>query len=351
VCTLLVISRQLIHLAVKKVRPLRRRMARVIVIGRERDCERMMQSKPPSRAFGFEVVDVLTTDSLNANVPHGVHPLDELEYLIHERGADTALLCGYPGSEAISRAMRAAISSECQILSWNAGYDVSGAQPSLVWRNGHPLLEWRAPALRWWQLLAKRVLDVVISGVALVTLSPVFLAIGVLVRLGSPGPVIFGHPRLGRFGRVFRCYKFRSMYQNAEQRLRSDPVLYQQYVQNDFKLAAERDPRITPIGRFLRRTSLDELPQFWNVFTGEMSLVGPRPIVPDELQHYRGETPLFLSLKPGITGAWQVNGRSSVAYPHRTTIELDYVQGWSLASDLGILLRTLPAVVFGRGAH
>jgi lipopolysaccharide/colanic/teichoic acid biosynthesis glycosyltransferase len=141
------------------------------------------------------------------------------------------------------------------------------------------------------------------------------------------------------------------MYRDAEQRLHADPDLFSEYVENDFKLPAARDARITPVGRFLRRTSLDELPQLWNVITGEMSLVGPRPIVPDELQHYRGDTPLFLSLRPGMTGAWQVNGRSAVAYPQRTSIELDYVQRWSLVSDLGIMLRTFPAVMFGRGAH
>ena len=117
------------------------------------------------------------------------------------------------------------------------------------------------------------------------------------------------------------------------------------------RLPASIDTRITWIGRFLRRTSLDELPQLWNVLKGEMSLVGPRPIVPDEIHHYEGEGPLLLSLKPGMTGEWQVSGRSSVAYPERANVELRYVEGWSLWRDVGILLRTLPAVIATRGAH
>lgn len=138
---------------------------------------------------------------------------------------------------------------------------------------------------------------------------------------------------------------------NAEAILRSDPELYAEYVRNDFKLPPERDTRITRMGRFLRRTSLDELPQLWNVLRGEMSLVGPRPVVVDELTHYGTEKPVFLSLKPGVTGAWQVNGRSSVPYPDRAMVELEYVRSWSLGRDLQILLQTVPAVLAQRGAH
>jgi len=141
------------------------------------------------------------------------------------------------------------------------------------------------------------------------------------------------------------------MYADAEAKLLSDPVLYRQYVEHDYKLPATTDTRITRIGHFLRRTSLDELPQLWNVVKGDMSLVGPRPIVPDEIHHYNGEGPLLLSLKPGMTGAWQVMGRSAVAYPARVTVELDYVEGWSLSRDLAILVRTIPAVLGGRGAY
>jgi Sugar transferases involved in lipopolysaccharide synthesis len=150
---------------------------------------------------------------------------------------------------------------------------------------------------------------------------------------------------------MFSCYKFRSMYADAEERLQEDEVLYQQYLEHDYKLPATIDTRITRVGRFLRRTSLDELPQLWNVLKGDMSLVGPRPIIPDEIHHYNGEAPLLLCLKPGITGAWQVSGRSNLQYPERATVELEYVERWSLLRDLGILLRTIPTVLHQRGAH
>jgi lipopolysaccharide/colanic/teichoic acid biosynthesis glycosyltransferase len=141
------------------------------------------------------------------------------------------------------------------------------------------------------------------------------------------------------------------MYVDAEERLRANEELYALYVAGDYKLPEDLDNRITRVGRFLRRTSLDELPQLFNVLRGDMSLVGPRPIVPDELRHYPQEGPLLLSLRPGLTGAWQVNGRSTVSYPIRADLELDYVESWSIAKDFKILLQTLPAVIAQKGAH
>jgi exopolysaccharide production protein ExoY len=345
---MLAVSRFVLDAVAKRIRPLQARLPRVVMIGLRQDCERMRFRSAATP--GFEVVEVIATDEWGESAT-AVHPLDELEYRMYASTADTALICGYPGSQVVQRVMRAAMSTECQVLSWNPSFDVSGAQPTLIWRAGLPLMEWRAPALRWWQMIGKRALDVAVSSVALIVFAPVIAVLGIMVKLDSPGPAVFGQPRLGRFGRVFRCFKMRSMYADAEQRLRSDPALYADYVQNDYKLPPERDNRITPIGRFLRKTSLDELPQLWNVLKGDMSLVGPRPIVPEELEHYRQESPLFLSLRPGMTGAWQVGGRSAVAYPERSGIELEYIQGWSLMSDLGILARTVPAVARGLGAH
>jgi lipopolysaccharide/colanic/teichoic acid biosynthesis glycosyltransferase len=138
---------------------------------------------------------------------------------------------------------------------------------------------------------------------------------------------------------------------DAEQVLRDDPVLYSQYVKNNYKLPEGEDPRITRMGLLLRKTSLDELPQFWNVLRGDMSLVGPRPVIPDELNEYGDKRRVLLSVKPGMSGAWAISGRSRVGYPQRATIELGYVQRWRLKADLSILWRTLPAVVTRRGAH
>jgi lipopolysaccharide/colanic/teichoic acid biosynthesis glycosyltransferase len=141
------------------------------------------------------------------------------------------------------------------------------------------------------------------------------------------------------------------MHADAERRLRADAALRRQYVSNHFKIPRHLDPRITRLGHFLRRSSLDELPQLFNVLCGEMSIVGPRPIVPLESTNYGDELSLLLSVRPGLTGAWAVRGRSSVGYPHRAAIELDYVRTWSFATDLNILIRTPSAVFSQRGAH
>ena len=194
-------------------------------------------------------------------------------------------------------------------------------------------------------------IDLPLAMVALILVAPLMLVLAMLVRLGSPGPVLFRQRRLGRGGRSFACLKFRSMRVDAEDVLRRDPAARARYVANGYKLPADEDPRITAIGRFLRSTSLDELPQLFNVVRGEMSLVGPRPIVPAELVEYGDSAAEFLAAIPGITGRWQVSGRSNLFYPERAAVELEYITRWSLREDVRILLRTLPVVLRRAGAH
>jgi len=197
---------------------------------------------------------------------------------------------------------------------------------------------------------AKRALDLTTSFVAL----PVILVVGgliaLLVAVTSRGPVFFFQERLGRGGVPFRLVKFRTMQIDAEERLRSDPVLWEQYVLNDFKLPASLESRVTPVGRFLRRTSLDELPQLLNVLRGQMSLVGPRPIVPEELEKYGTDSEAYLAVRPGITGLWQVSGRSGVGYPERVDFDRQYAETWTLGLDVKILVRTPITVLRGHGA-
>jgi exopolysaccharide production protein ExoY len=199
---------------------------------------------------------------------------------------------------------------------------------------------------------AKRILDIVGSIVLIAVLSPVMVLAAVLVRLSSPGPILFAQERLGRNGRKFRMLKFRTMHADAEERLHSDPDLYRIYLENNHKIPAEMDPRIAPFGRFLRATSLDELPQLFNVLAGDMSLVGPRPVTPPQLEQYGEYGPLFLSVKPGITGYWQVSGRSEIRdFSRRATLDIEYIRDQSLKTDVDILLRTIPAVLRRKGAH
>ena len=198
----------------------------------------------------------------------------------------------------------------------------------------------------------KRVMDGLFAVVAFVVLSPAFVVIPLLIKLTSRGPVFYRHRRLGRNGREFRIWKFRSMYADADARLESilakDPARRAEWEAN-FKLS--RDPRVTPFGRFLRKTSLDELPQLFNVFSGEMSLIGPRPIVDGEVRHYGDAYKVFSSVRPGITGLWQVSGRSDTGYARRVALDTYYVMNWSSWLDMWILLRTVFAVLFMRGAR
>jgi lipopolysaccharide/colanic/teichoic acid biosynthesis glycosyltransferase len=150
---------------------------------------------------------------------------------------------------------------------------------------------------------------------------------------------------------MFACYKFRTMFADAERKLLADPELYRRYVANDYKLPDGEDPRVTHLGAFLRKSSLDELPQLFNVLRGEMSLVGPRPIVEDELDWYGDRAPELLTAIPGLTGRWQVQGRSKLGYPDRVGVELAYVHEWSLRTDLAYLVKTVPAVLSRRGAY
>jgi exopolysaccharide biosynthesis polyprenyl glycosylphosphotransferase len=179
-------------------------------------------------------------------------------------------------------------------------------------------------------------------------LSPVFVATAIAVKLDSPGPVFFRQTRVGKNGRPFKMLKFRSMHVDAEARLESLRGL-NEVSGPVFKM--KNDPRITRVGAFIRRTSLDELPQFLNVLSGEMSIVGPRPPVPSEVRQYQRWQRRRLSVKPGITCTWQVSGRSNVSFDQWMKLDLEYIDTWSLWQDIQICFRTVPAVLLSRGAH
>jgi Undecaprenyl-phosphate galactose phosphotransferase WbaP len=199
--------------------------------------------------------------------------------------------------------------------------------------------------------LLKRVFDVLAAGAGLLVLSPLLGWIAWQVKRDG-GPAFYGHKRVGLRGRYFSCYKFRSMVLNSDkvlkQLLADDPVAREEW-QRDFKL--KNDPRITRIGAFLRRTSLDELPQLWNVLKGDMSLVGPRPVIEEELQRYGNKLRYYLFVRPGITGLWQISGRNDVDYSERISFDTWYTKNWCLWYDIAILLRTVKVVFEGRGAY
>ena len=200
----------------------------------------------------------------------------------------------------------------------------------------------------------KRGFDIFFSLICLILGTPCFLLIALLIFFTSRGKIIYSHERIGRGGKSFRCYKFRSMYRNADQRLKTllvaNPHLQKEWEQC-YKL--KKDPRITPFGAFLRKTSLDELPQFWNVLKGDLSVVGPRPVVKDELEkYYHVKAYKILSIRPGLTGIWQVSGRSNIQ-SYNTRIQMDeyYVDHHSFRLDLKLIAKTIPAMLLSKGAY
>jgi lipopolysaccharide/colanic/teichoic acid biosynthesis glycosyltransferase len=199
--------------------------------------------------------------------------------------------------------------------------------------------------------LGKRLLDIITVCVFLPYLVPLFLIVALIVRLSSPGPLLYRQRRIGRFGSEFTLWKFRSMYRNSDEILRNylaaTPEAAHEWKQTH-KL--RDDPRVTRLGKWLRRTSLDELPQFLNVLLGTMSLVGPRPIVSAEKVQYRESYFFYASAKPGLTGLWQVSGRSNLSYRQRVALDVEYIRGWNLALDFQILWRTAGAVWASKGA-
>ena len=219
-----------------------------------------------------------------------------------------------------------------------------------AWRS----IRCHAKRLGWvWVLaaarFAKQVLDLVVAGLALVILGPFILAVMVAIRADSPGPVLFKQTRVGRWGRLFTMWKFRSMYVDAEARKAILDAANEMAGGVTFKM--RRDPRITRVGRFIRRGSIDELPQLWTVLRGDMSLVGPRPPLPSEVAKYTLADRRRLEVKPGITCLWQVSGRSELPFHRQVELDVEYIESHSLRRDLAILLRTIPAVLLGKGAY
>lgn len=320
-----------------------------LFVGPAEDCRETMRGPAFDGNLEYRILGFV--DVHNPPRPGAFGHIVDFAQVLHDSGAEAVVICGYLTDPSFHDVVEASLIAGCRVLSAPRAIAVAGVQPTVVWRRSQVLIELTRPTLKRWQLVLKRIVDVMASAAGLLLLSPVLGLIAVAVKLESPGPAMFGHRRLGKDGRPFRCYKFRSMHADAELRLRSDVALYREYLANSYKLAEHRDPRVTRIGRFLRKTSLDELPQLLNVLVGDMSLVGPRPIVPQEIDEYGTGAPSFLSLKPGITGAWQVNGRSALGYPDRAGVELEYVRNWSLGRDLDILLRTFPVVFGRRGAH
>ena len=295
-------------------------------------------------ALGYRVIGFLGRPS--PGCPTVLGPLDAIEEIVHEGVVDEVVAAFGPDEGSYLEPVVSLCQQEGKrlrvVLRPGLG-PVSGGRVESV--GGHEILTISNGPDRLLGLLVKRVLDVGLASLALLVLAPVLLVIALAVWLENRGPVLFRQTRVGLHGRPFTIIKFRTMVPDAELRL-AELALLNEISGHAFKLSA--DPRVTRVGRALRRASLDELPQFWNVLRGQMSIVGPRPPLPDEVASYDLWHRRRLSMKPGITGLWQISARLEEEFDRWVELDLNYIDRWSLWLDLKIMIRTLPAMLSGR---
>jgi exopolysaccharide biosynthesis polyprenyl glycosylphosphotransferase len=343
----LIAERHLIDHMVRKLWPIGPGAARALLIGSPEHTRRAIEHPALADAREFSFGGILDPQELG--LLQGRSGFSRLCHTIKRYRADTLVLSGPFEDEALALVIEAAGAAGCQLYALPRAFALGGVESQMVWRRGAPLVALNRPGLRGRQLLLKRTLDIIASGLGIVFLSPVFGLVAIAVTISSRGPVLFRQMRVGLGGKPFRITKFRSMVSDAESR-RDD--LNGKSVYPDMRLfKVKDDPRVTRLGAFLRRTSLDELPQLFNVFKGEMSLVGPRPPLPAEVDLYEEHHYTRFDVKPGMTGPWQVNGRNLITdFEEVIRLETDYIREWTIWKDLGLLLKTIPAVIYMRGA-
>lgn len=325
----------------------------ILLIGTGKVAQNFARLLRTHKDWGFRLIGFMDVEP--GRVGHellGVPVLGGLERLpdfLHERVVDEvvfALPRRFLGhiEESLKTCEKIGVRAHV-LLDW---YSMKVAKTQLGEFHGLPMLTLTTTPFSEAKLLLKRMFDVAVSFILLALLSPILLIIAGLIKMTSPGPILIKQVRCGLGGRKFTFYKYRSMNADAEERKReleplnemSGPV---------FKI--KDDPRITPVGRIIRKLSIDELPQLWNVLKGEMSLVGPRPPIPEEVQQYESWQRRRLSMRPGLTCLWQINGRNEVDFDQWMRLDLEYIDNWSLGLDFKIILRTIPVVLTGHGAH
>ena len=327
-------------------------MTPVVVAGDSRHVDEIAKVLRRETWLGYRVVGAITRDPVSMT-PSGLNVLGRLAdtvAVIEEHRAATVIFAeGSFQSPADFRRMAWELEEQdIHMIVVPAFTDVSAQRLDVRPVAGLPLVDVDRPqaieAARW----IKRTFDVVGSGILLLLASPLMALTALAIKLEDGGPVLFKQTRVGHKGRIFECMKFRSMATDAEARL-AELAAQNEGAGPLFKLA--HDPRVTRVGRFIRRFSIDELPQLWNTFRGDMSLVGPRPALPSEVALYEPDTRRRLEVRPGLTGLWQVSGRSNLSWDDTVRLDLYYVDNWSMVQDLMILARTAQAVVGSAGAY
>jgi len=326
---------------------------RVVLVGAG-DVGRMVMRNIAARpSLGYRLIGFLDDNPTKSSTDIGrfraLGPLENFDQVLSTYPVDEAIIClPWQSHRTVARLL-----NQCELAGVRAHivpdlFQLTKNQMRVEDLNGVPLISTRDVSIAGWNLILKRVMDLAIVSIGSLFALPVGLLVALVVRLDSPGPVIYRQTRIGKNGKPFAIYKFRSMVENAEER-RMEIAALNEATGPLFKV--RDDPRRTRTGRILRRFSLDELPQLINVFRGEMSFIGPRPNLPEEVEQYKEWHKKRLSVSPGMTGLWQVSGRSDLTFDEMVLLDIYYAENWSLGMDLGILLKTGPRVLFAKGAY
>ncbi len=330
--------------------------SRTVVVGTRDDIEYAIRTISPEGRLGYRVVGVavldedagsITVDGITYPATHGT---DAVARTAHALRADTIVVTNQPNDDPsyVKRLAWELEGTASELVLCSRIADVAGPRMTLSPVEGLPLIHVKIPMFEGSAYMYKRALDIITSSLALLVFAPFAAVIALLIKLDDPGPALFYQSRVGRDGREFKMVKFRSMRVDAESELQA-LLAANEGAGLLFKM--KDDPRVTRVGRVLRRFSLDEVPQFWNVLRGDMSVVGPRPPLPSEVTAYDGNVYRRLYIKPGITGPWQVGGRSDLSWEESVRLDLRYVENWSVLSDLVLMWRTALVMLRPEGAY
>lgn len=330
--------------------------SRTLVVGNRDDVEYVVRTLHPIGASGYQVVGATLLDgnARDVEVDGTRFPVlgnvNTVASVAAELGADTIIVASRPDGdpEFVKQLSWQLEGTASELVLSSRLTDVAGPRISFAPVEGLPLIQVEIPTYEGGRHMLKRALDIAVSALALIPIGLVSLVLVPLIKLDSPGPALFFQERVGRDGRRFKIVKFRSMKTDAEQQL---AALKEQNEGAGLLFKMKDDPRVTRVGKVLRKLSLDELPQFWNVLVGDMSVVGPRPPLPSEVTAYDGTVFRRLYIKPGITGLWQVSGRSDLSWDESVRLDLRYVENWSVMNDLQIMWRTAKVMVQPSGAY
>lgn len=351
--TFLVIARIVFRAYLARLRRRGVGVDRIVIVGAGEVGRMVMRNVAAQPELGYEIVGFLDDNPDRGTTDigrfRGLGPLEKLPHILQTMPVDEVIIAlPWQAHRKIVQAVTETQAAGVRPRIVPDVFALTLGQVQLDQLNGVPLIGMQPVAITGLNQTIKRLVDVTVAVIVLLLTSPLWVLVPVAIRIDSPGPVLFNQVRIGRKGEPFIVHKFRSMVANAEAQ-KSQLMAFNEADGPLFKI--RNDPRMTRVGRFLRRTSLDELPQVWNVLKGDMSLVGPRPALPEEVAQYEEWHKRRLDASPGMTGLWQVSGRSAMGFDEMVLLDTFYCENWSFGLDLKILLKTIPRVLLGEGAY